>query len=99
MIISEVSLKNFKSFGNNTQTLKLNTERGELLLLVGNNGNGKCVDEKTLISIDIDDLQLNCETIDFLEKTDVGRKIFLYIKENKQPLYEKIEKYRRDNTN
>ncbi len=41
MIISEISLKNFKSFGNSTQTLKLNTEKGELILLVGNNGNGK----------------------------------------------------------
>jgi DNA repair exonuclease SbcCD ATPase subunit len=41
MIISELSLKNFKSFGNSPQILKLNTEKGELILLVGNNGNGK----------------------------------------------------------
>ena len=41
MIISEISLRNFKSYGNNTQNLKLNTESGELILLVGNNGNGK----------------------------------------------------------
>ena len=41
MIISEITLKNFKSFGNNEQTLKLNTQNGELILLTGSNGNGK----------------------------------------------------------
>jgi len=41
MIISEISLKNFKSYGNSKQTLKLNTEKGELILLVGQNGFGK----------------------------------------------------------
>jgi len=41
MIISEITLKNFKSFGNNEQTLKLNTQSGELILLAGSNGNGK----------------------------------------------------------
>jgi len=41
MIIEEISIKNFKSFGNNQQVLKLNTEKGELILLAGANGNGK----------------------------------------------------------
>jgi exonuclease SbcC len=41
MVISEISIKGFKSFGNNEQTLKLNTESGELILLMGKNGNGK----------------------------------------------------------
>jgi DNA repair exonuclease SbcCD ATPase subunit len=41
MIISEITLKNFKSFGNNEQTLTLNTKNGELILLAGSNGNGK----------------------------------------------------------
>lgn len=41
MIISEIGIRNFKSFGNNEQVLKLNTERGELILLVGENGAGK----------------------------------------------------------
>lgn len=41
MIISEISIKGFKSYGNNIQTLKLNTEKGELILLTGSNGNGK----------------------------------------------------------
>lgn len=41
MIISEIGIRNFKSFGNNEQVLKLNTEKGDLILLVGKNGAGK----------------------------------------------------------
>lgn len=41
MIISEIGIRNFKSFGNNEQVLKLNTEKGELILLMGKNGSGK----------------------------------------------------------
>lgn len=41
MIISEIIVKGFKSYGNNPQTLKLNTQKGELCLLVGKVGNGK----------------------------------------------------------
>lgn len=41
MVISEICIRGFKSFGNNEQILKLNTEKGELILLVGNNGAGK----------------------------------------------------------
>ena len=41
MVISEISIKNFKSYGNAPQTLKLNTEKGELILLSGSNGMGK----------------------------------------------------------
>jgi DNA repair exonuclease SbcCD ATPase subunit len=41
MVISEINIKNFKSYGNNEQVLKLNTNNGELILLAGNNGSGK----------------------------------------------------------
>jgi DNA repair exonuclease SbcCD ATPase subunit len=41
MIISEIGIKGYKSFGNNEQVLKLDTGKGKLILLVGNNGNGK----------------------------------------------------------
>jgi len=41
MLISEISVRGFKSFGNNEQILKLNTNKGELILLVGPNGSGK----------------------------------------------------------
>ncbi len=41
MIICEIGIRGYKSFGNNEQVLNLKTDKGELLLLVGNNGNGK----------------------------------------------------------
>lgn len=41
MIIKSISIKNFKSFGNNTQTLSFSTNIGELILLSGKNGAGK----------------------------------------------------------
>lgn len=41
MIISEIGVKNFKSFGNSRQSVKLSEDKGQLILLVGNNGNGK----------------------------------------------------------
>lgn len=41
MTISELSIRGFKSYGNNEQILKLNTTKGELILLVGKNGAGK----------------------------------------------------------
>jgi predicted ATP-binding protein involved in virulence len=97
MIINEISIKGYKSFGNNEQILKLNTENGELILLVGSNGNGKCVDKKTLIEIEIDDLFLNDDLINFLDETERGNRILLYIKKNKALLYERIEKYRSNN--
>jgi len=93
MIIKEISIRNFKSFGNNLQTIKFG-EDGQLILLCGKNGHGKCVHKSTAIDIDIDDISLSYELINFLETTELGNKIFIYIKENKSFLYEKIKKFR-----
>jgi DNA repair exonuclease SbcCD ATPase subunit len=41
MLISQLSIRGFKSYGNNEQVLNLNTEKGELILLAGPNGAGK----------------------------------------------------------
>jgi exonuclease SbcC len=41
MVIQEIGIRGFKSFGNNEQVLKLNTEKGELILISGSNGSGK----------------------------------------------------------
>ena len=97
MLIKELSIRGYKSFGNNQQSIKLNTERGELVLLVGNNGNGKCVDERTIIDIDINDLVINTDLLNIFDKTESGKRIFLYIKENKPLLYEKIKRFRSNN--
>ena len=41
MIIKSISLRNFKSFGNNTQSLDFNTTTGDLILISAKNGDGK----------------------------------------------------------
>jgi len=41
MIIKSISLKNFKSFGHNKQTVEFSTTSGNLILLSGQNGAGK----------------------------------------------------------
>lgn len=41
MIIEKLEIKNFKSYGNNLQTITLPQDKGELILLHGANGNGK----------------------------------------------------------
>ena len=41
MIIKSITLKNFKSFGNNKQTVNFNTVTGDLILCSGQNGSGK----------------------------------------------------------
>ena len=41
MIIEEISIRGYKSFGNTEQVVKFNTESGELILLCGSNGSGK----------------------------------------------------------
>ena len=94
MIISDIYWKNFKSWGNNTQQLKLKTDTGELILMVGKNGSGKCVEKNTFIDIEINDIELNYNFIKFLDTTDTGKKILIYIKNNNLILYEKIKKYR-----
>lgn len=41
MVISEIGIRGFRSYGNNEQVLKLNNQKGDLILLVGENGSGK----------------------------------------------------------
>lgn len=93
MIISEIGMRNFKSFGNNEQVLKLNTESGELILLVGENGAGKCVLDSTEIDveIDFDSMDITDSLINFLVKMEPVSEMILYIKKNYKSLYEIIE--------
>jgi len=67
MIIKSISLKNFKSFGNNKQTLTFNTTSGDLILFSGQNGAGKCLSPDTEIEIQIDDEETQKLLIKFLE--------------------------------
>ena len=93
MLISEIGIRGFKSFGNNEQVVKLNTEKGELILLVGNNGNGKSVIEGTEIEIKFSIQSLNIDEFQiFLEVMGDGNKYIEYIKENNYSLYEQYIK-------
>jgi hypothetical protein len=89
MLIKEIGIRGFKSFGNNEQVVKLNTEKGELILLVGNNGNGKSVIEETEIEINFTLENLNVDEFEiFLEVMGEGNEYIEYIKENNYSLYE-----------
>ncbi len=48
MIIKSIALKNFKSFGNNKQTISFNTTSGDLILISGKNGHGKSSFQQSL---------------------------------------------------
>lgn len=89
MLISELGIKGFKSYGNNETILKLNTEKGELILLVGANGAGKSVIPSTKIDceIPIELFSLN-DLIYFLDLMGVESRYILYLKENNKNLYE-----------
>lgn len=41
MIVKSIKIKNFKSFGNNTNEINLDPNKGELILMTGLNGSGK----------------------------------------------------------
>ena len=68
MVIEEIGIKNFKSFGNARQSVTLNTEKGGLILLVGNNGMGKSLVKTTEIEVDIPIEKFNLQELNnFLE--------------------------------
>jgi predicted ATP-binding protein involved in virulence len=89
MTIKEISIKGYKSFGNNEQVLNLNTEKAQLILLVGNNGNGKSVSISTEIEVEIpiNDFSLD-EFKSFLLIMGEEYLYIEYIKEKNPLLYE-----------
>lgn len=88
MLISEIGIRGFRSFGNNEQVVKLNTDKGELILLVGNNGNGKSVIPSTEIELDINISDFNISELNiFLEVMGLESEYIEYIKENNHSLY------------
>jgi hypothetical protein len=95
MLINEITIKGFKSFGNNEQTIKLNTEKGELILLTGSNGNGKSLIPSTTIEVNIPiELFTLQDLLYFLEVMGEESSYILYIKEKNIKLYEEYIKYR-----
>jgi hypothetical protein len=89
MLISELGIKGFKSYGNNETILKLNTEKGELILLVGNNGAGKSLVNSTEIDVNIPLEKFNLNEFNtFLGIMGMESIYIEYIKENNYSLYE-----------
>lgn len=89
MIISEISIRGFKSYGNNESVLKLNTNSGELILLMGGNGSGKSVIPSTNIDVDVKLEKLTLEELTlFLGIMGEEKEYIEYIKENNYLLYE-----------
>lgn len=74
MIIKKISIRNFKSFGNNKQTVNFRTDKGELILLTGGNGAGKCLSPDTEIDI-------------FIESQDINDTLQEFLRNRKKPLY------------
>ena len=90
MVIEEIGIKNFKSFGNARQSVTLNTEKGGLILLVGNNGMGKSLAKTTEIEVDIPIEKFNLQELNnFLEIMGMENNYIEYIRENNSLLYEK----------
>ncbi len=92
MIISEIGIKGYKSFGNNEQVLKLDTDKGKLILLVGNNGNGKSVIPSTniLAKIPIGEFSID-EFNTFLGIMGEESVYVEYIRVNNTKLYEQYQ--------
>ncbi len=67
MRIVEVSWKNFNSYGNSVSRVDFEKDSGDLYLLIGGNGNGKCLSPDTLIEIDIEDPIIKEEFLSFLK--------------------------------
>lgn len=66
MIINSISLRNFKSYGNNLQKVTF-PKQGSLILLTGQNGNGKCLSSETNVEIEILDEGVKTLFLQFLE--------------------------------
>lgn len=76
MTIKELKIKGFKSFGNNEQSLTLNTDKGDLILITGENGSGKCVRYNTHIgSVFINKILITTGFDDYARESTLGSKI------------------------
>src|SRR5574344_1033645 len=76
MTIKELKIKGFKSFGNNEQSLTFNTDKGDLILITGENGSGKCVRYNTHIgSVFINKILITTGFDDYARESTLGSKI------------------------
>lgn len=67
MKIKKIEFRNIGAYGNKKQKLEFK-EEGSLNLIVGSNGNGKCVDEHTYMNIKFENKELEKRYLDYLER-------------------------------
>jgi hypothetical protein len=65
--LQKLEWRNIGPFGNKEQTIEL-PDGGGLWMVVGKNGNGKCLSKKTKLLVSIKDEQLKEEFLKFLKK-------------------------------
>lgn len=73
MKIKTVEFKNFASYGNRTQRIDFEDDRGELYLVLGNNGAGKCLSPETEIMVSIDNESIRSEFLNFLKAKEIEK--------------------------
>lgn len=61
-------MRNFFSVGNMPVELNLNT--GQVIGIIGKNGNGKCLDRYTQIQVDINNPEIKQKFLDFINATE-----------------------------
>lgn len=67
MKIVSVEWKNFNSYGNSPTRIDFDNG-GDLFLLLGGNGNGKCLSPESEIEVEIEDEKIKLEFLEFLSK-------------------------------
>jgi ABC-type microcin C transport system duplicated ATPase subunit YejF len=68
MKIISVEWKNFNSYGNVVQRIDFDSDKGDLFLLLGGNGHGKCLSPDTEIEVEIENEELREKFLEFLSK-------------------------------
>jgi ABC-type Mn2+/Zn2+ transport system ATPase subunit len=68
MQINEISWRNFNSYGNITQRIDFQNDQGDLYLLLGKNGHGKCLSPDTIIEVEIEDPEIQSKFLRFLRE-------------------------------
>jgi len=67
MRLRKISWNNVGPYGNKIQTIEL-PDAGGLWMVLGKNGNGKCLSKKTKLSIQIDNKEVMTKFLNFLNK-------------------------------
>lgn len=73
MKILEVSWRNFNSYGNQIQRIEFGRDQGDLYLLLGGNGNGKCLNPETELEVFIKDEETRKKFMSFLESRSLPK--------------------------